>query len=117
MSTPQPPLVDAQTAYQRAMASGLGHDMALEAVYTAGQHAGRRQADNALNWQTTCLGCAARLDKSYADFSSGEESGYRNALRILEQAEVRPADDTVDFLARVRYQLRRVLAGYEEVKR
>jgi hypothetical protein len=43
---------------------------------------GRRQADNALEWHTTCIGCADHLDGLYAE----RWAGARDACRDLERA-------------------------------
>lgn len=48
---------------------------------------GRRQANNAIDWNTTCVGCAERLDGLYAE----RMAGYDEALRDVELALSDPA--------------------------
>lgn len=38
---------------------------------------GRREADDAINWNTSCIGCAGRLDSLYAERSAGAEGTAR----------------------------------------
>jgi hypothetical protein len=38
---------------------------------------GRREADNAINWTTSCIGCAKQLDSLYAERSAGAEETAR----------------------------------------
>lgn len=107
------PLQSPVNAYAQAIASGVGHEAALEAVFEEGERAGLRRADDALNWSTTCLGCADQLGKSYADFSSGEESGFRRALDTIDHVPVHANDDPVDLVAIIRYRIKKIIAEYE----
>lgn len=62
------------------------------AAYARGVSEGLRRADNAINWQTSCLGCAEKLDESYAGWCKGHEAGLaegqaeRDLLRRLHEA-------------------------------
>lgn len=47
-----------------------------EEAFEAGRLAGLQQADSAINWQTSCLGCADRLDDSIRERSAGYDEGY-----------------------------------------
>lgn len=61
-------------------------------AYARGVSEGLRRADNAINWQTSCLGCADRLDGLYAERCRGHEEGLaegqaeRDQLRRLHEA-------------------------------
>lgn len=102
--------------YAQAIASGLGHEVALEKVYEAGEYHGHLRANDALNWSTSCLGCASRLDRTYDAQMSGEAAGYRNSLDILSAVERQVSKDETEarhVLAILRYRLKNVLAGYE----
>jgi hypothetical protein len=45
--------------------------------------AGRCQADNALNWHTTCIGCSGRMDNLYAERAAGFTEGLEHAARVV----------------------------------
>lgn len=53
----------------------------LDAAYTRGISEGLRRADNAINWQTACLGCADKLDGLYAERCRGHEEGLAEGRR------------------------------------
>jgi hypothetical protein len=40
---------------------------------------GRREANNAITWNTSCIGCAKRLDQMYAE----RVAGYEEAARFI----------------------------------
>lgn len=47
---------------------------------------GRRQANNAIDWNTTCVGCADRLDNLIAERATGAVDALREAIKIVELA-------------------------------
>jgi hypothetical protein len=47
---------------------------------------GRREADNALDWHTSCLGCAGRLDSLYAERVAGADDAVRGIVEDLRAA-------------------------------
>lgn len=53
----------------------------LDEAYARGVSEGLRRADNAINWQTSCLGCADRLDGLYAERCRGHEEGLAEGRR------------------------------------
>lgn len=53
----------------------------LDEAYARGVSEGLRRADNAINWQTSCLGCADRLDGLIAERARGYEEGLAEGRR------------------------------------
>lgn len=56
---------------------------------------GRRQADNALNWDTTCIGCAGRLDRLYAERWEGAKDACRAIAAALRAAYAETGDHSL----------------------
>lgn len=84
-------------------------------LYEAGRAYGRREADNAIAWHTSCTGCAAKLDQHAAGFFDGERSGLAAALRAIADCDsIDPA--TRDVIAVVRDKVARLAAAYESPK-
>jgi hypothetical protein len=53
---------------------------------------GRREADNALDWHTSCLGCAGRLDSLYAERVAGADDAVRGIVEDLRAAYAETRD-------------------------
>jgi hypothetical protein len=58
---------------------------------------GRAQADNALEWHTTCVGCAQRLDDLYAERWAGAQDACRDLERALMAEYERTGDRSLLF--------------------
>jgi hypothetical protein len=54
---------------------------------------GRREADNAITWDTTCVGCAARLDGLYAERCAGMDDAVRGIEAALRARGLSEAAD------------------------
>lgn len=81
--------------------------------YEAGRAYGRYETESAINWMTSCIGCAQQLDQRVAGHFQGEQAGLSAALRAIQEAtSIDPATQAVvDVLAA---KVRRLLAGYYE---
>lgn len=53
---------------------------------------GRHQANSAINWDTSCLGCADRLDRLYAERCAGAEDAARAIEVALRAAYAQSGD-------------------------
>jgi hypothetical protein len=54
---------------------------------------GRRQADHAISWDTTCVGCAGRLDGLYAERCAGADDAVRAVVADLRAAYAETGDE------------------------
>lgn len=62
-----------------------GADRAERDAYERGRGFGHWEADNAINWQLSCMRCASNLDHRAAGFFEGERAGLDAALRVVDQ--------------------------------
>lgn len=81
--------------------SELPDDAAAQDWYQHGRRYGLYQANNAITWQTTCTGCAEKLDQHAAGFFDGERSGIAAALRAVREAtsDQTTVQEIIDVLA------------------
>lgn len=84
--------------------------------YERGRAYGRYEADNSINWMTSCINCAKRLDAAATAFFDGERSGLRTALRTV--ADGRSSDPHTQAVLDVVYaKLQKLAAAFEDYDR
>lgn len=75
--------------------TGTAERLYTAADLDAARVAGRREADDAIMWDTTCIGCAGRLTDLYAERCAGNLEAAQRIEAALRAAFAETGDRTL----------------------